>query len=470
MKPDATAGYDEHDTQRCIAEPEHGDAATAQRSDAFGSPFAVDRFRVLRSAALRTLGGKTQSLDLDEGQAARVRLTHSLEVAQISRMIGESLGADPLLAETAGLAHDLGHPPFGHNGEAALDQIAQECGGFEGNAQTLRILTRLAPGPHTAGGLNLTRALLDAACKYPWTRKPGAGKFGVYDDDAPLFAWMRDGCPGRRPCLEAQVMDWADDVACAVSDLEDGIRAHHIRLIVMADRHERAALAQLASERLTTQPAATVEAAATELMHLPLMTALLRHGYDGTPGAQAALGHLTEDLIGRFTQAAVSQTRRAHGDGRLTRYRADLTVPQWACAQVAWLKALTLHYVLRQPSRRNRRRRQKEMLTELFHALHHHAPDSLAPAYAGAWRAAGTDTARVRAVVDHIASLTEPQAIEQYHRLLAPDPPEPVVSRHARQRPRSFTDSQVRNPPTTPHKPIPASGLHRDNNGRAHGP
>src|SRR3954465_2042223 len=150
------------DAQRWVTEP-------AKDSGYGRTPFQRDRARVLHSAGFRRLAAKTQVHTAGSDDFLRTRLTHSLEVAQISREMGARLGCDPDVVDVAGLAHDLGHPPFGHNGEYALAIAAGPCGGFEGNAQTLRVLTRLeakVPG----AGLNLTRASLDATCKCPWAR------------------------------------------------------------------------------------------------------------------------------------------------------------------------------------------------------------------------------------------------------------------------------------------------------------
>ncbi|GAA1111094.1 deoxyguanosinetriphosphate triphosphohydrolase [Streptomyces javensis] len=396
-------GYTEHDVQRW----------RAAETDHAGDPFVCDRARVLRSAAWRTLGGKTQCLDAAEAPAVRVRLTHSLEVADIARAIGTPLGADPLLLETAGLAHDLGHPPFGHNGERALNELAQPCGGFEANAQSMRILSRLEPGTHAAGGLNLTRAALDAACKYPWRRRPGLAKFGAYHDDLPALMWVREQSPPRRPCLEAQITDWADDIANATGDIEDALRAGLITPAQLASRSERAAVADLAAHRMTTQPQAAVEHAAADLMNLPPMTALLA-GHDGTTPARAALQHLSDQLIATFTQAAVTETRRQYDGDSLTRYRAELCVPGWARAQVAWLKALILRHVIHEPARRQRRNRQRELLAELFGSTLHRAPATLDPAFAHSWTTTDDDAARVRVVIDQLASLTETEALTRH--------------------------------------------------------
>ncbi|MFL6123385.1 deoxyguanosinetriphosphate triphosphohydrolase [Actinophytocola sp.] len=412
-----TIGYGEHDTARLVAEQEK-DALLADAWPSRRSPFDRDRARVLHSAALRRLAGKTQVVGPGEGSEVsgvpRTRLTHSLEVAQIGRGIAEELGCDPDVVDLAGLAHDIGHPPFGHNGERALDEAARTCGGFEGNAQTLRILTRLEP-KIADRGLNLTRASLDAATKYPWPRTAGTVKFGVYEDDRPVFDWLRDGAPARRRCLEAQIMDWADDVAYSVHDVEDGVRAGRISLAELTDPVELAAVAELAAKHFSPEPVSGLEDAARDLVRLPVVADVTVAGYDGSLGAQVALKRLTSELVGRFVSAAVTGTRRAHGDGALTRYNADLVIPPRVAAEVALLKAVALRYVMSDPQRLALQARQRELLGELVAVLIRRAPDALEPVFVPAWRAAASDAGRLRVVVDQVASLTDAQAVS-WHR------------------------------------------------------
>jgi dGTPase len=407
------------DAERFVPEP-------TKETGVERSQYQRDRARVLHSAGFRRLAAKTQVHTAGSDDFLRTRLTHSLEVAQIAREMGQRLGADPDVVDTAGLAHDLGHPPFGHNGEDALNAVAEPCGGFEGNAQTLRVLTRLeakVPG----AGLNLTRASLDATCKYPWHRRDGERKFGVYADDAPLFGWLRDGAePGRR-CLEAQVMDWADDVAYSVHDVEDGFHGGYIALgPLLADPNERAALCADVAEVYSPESAADLAVVLTELLADPVLAPLST--YDGSQPALVALKRFTSALTGRFVAAAVDATREAFGeacepnqirggDRPLRRYAADLVVPREVRAQCALLKGIALRYVMRRRGVEPWYTQQREILAELVETLAGQAPDGLDRVFAPMWKAAADDAARLRVVTDQVASLTDPAAIA-WHRNL----------------------------------------------------
>ncbi|WP_305788740.1 deoxyguanosinetriphosphate triphosphohydrolase [Symbioplanes lichenis] len=395
------------DAARWVPEP-------AKDSGYGRTQFERDRARVLHSAGFRRLAAKTQVHTAGSDDFLRTRLTHSLEVAQISREMGARLGCDPDVVDVAGLAHDLGHPPFGHNGEDALDAVARPCGGFEGNAQTLRVLTRLeakVPG----AGLNLTRASLDACSKYPWQRRVSSRKFGVYADDLPVFTWLRATAPaGERKCLEAQVMDWADDVAYSVHDVEDGIHGGYLRLgPLLADADERAELcADVAATYSDETPDLLREA-----LDLLLADELVRAtaGYDGTTGAQIALKRMTSVLTGRFVASAVGATTSRYGTEPMRRYAADLVVPRTVRNQCALLKGMALRYVMRADGAAQRYERQREILTTLVAALCDRAPGALDPMFAEMWDTAADDAARLRVVVDQVASLTDPAAVA-WHR------------------------------------------------------
>jgi dGTPase len=414
------------------AEPEWSDVARfvdeapkdgqTRVADAGRSPFARDRARVLHSAGFRRLAAKTQvhTAGAWGDGFLRTRLTHSLEVAQIAREMGESIGCDPDVVDTAGLSHDLGHPPFGHNGEDALNEAAQTCGGFEGNAQTLRLLTRLEAkvvGPDgQSAGLNLTRASLDASCKYPWPRQAGTRKFGVYPDDAPVFGWLRPAGVEQRRCLEAQVMDWADDVAYSVHDVEDGLITGHIRLrMLLQDADERAALCKDVAEVYSAESAEDLAGVLAGLLADPALAAVAQ--FDGSTEALIAVKRVASLLIGRFASAAVEATRQQYGDEPLRRYEADLIVPRQVRVQCALLKGIALRYVMRRPGSEERYARERDVLRELVAALVVRAPDALDPVFAPLWRSAGDDAARLRVVIDQVASLTDTAALAWHQRL-----------------------------------------------------
>ncbi|GID93362.1 deoxyguanosinetriphosphate triphosphohydrolase [Amorphoplanes digitatis] len=382
--------------------------------------FERDRARVLHSAGFRRLAAKTQVHTAGSDDFLRTRLTHSLEVAQISREMGTRLGCDPDVVDVAGLAHDIGHPPFGHNGEAALNAAAQPCGGFEGNAQTLRVLTRLEAKVDGAG-LNLTRASLDASCKYPWPRRPGQRKFGVYDDDRPVFDWIRETAPaGERQCLEAQVMDWADDVAYSVHDVEDGVHGGYLSLRpLLLDADERAELcADVAGAYSQESTEALGEALRLLLADEVVIAAA---GYDGGRRSQVALKRMTSVLTGRFVSSAVGATNSRHGSAPVRRYEVDLIVPRTVRNQCALLKGMALRYVMRARAAEQWYERQREILTDLVTLLSERAPEHLDPMFAELWKAAENDAARLRVVIDQVASLTDPAAVAWHRTLMADD-------------------------------------------------
>jgi dGTPase len=364
---------------------------------------------------------------VEVGQAdfPRTRLTHSLECAQIGRELGAELGCDPDLVDAACLAHDLGHPPFGHNGESALAQVAAACGGFEGNAQSLRLLTRLEPKVPGAG-LNLTRATLDATLKYPWlaseaaspgpgSEPPSGAKYGCYDDDADVFGWIRQGAPGRRPCLEAQVMDWADDVAYSVHDLEDGLHSGLIELDRLRDAGERRRVAALTQADYCAPGSVTVEELGESFDDL-LRLSFWPQRFDGEPQTVAAVKNLTSELIGRFCDAALAGTRHADS-APLSRYAADLIVPRRQRLECALLKGVTAYYVMGRTGAVASQAREREVLTELAAALSDGAPGSLDPMFRADYESAGSDSARLRVVVDQVASLTDTSATAWHAKL-----------------------------------------------------
>lgn len=400
--------YDAHARERLVAEPPKRVEAPERTA------FERDRARLVHAASFRRLAAKTQVVGPETDDFVRNRLTHSLEVAQVARDLSRALGSQPDIAETAALAHDLGHPPFGHNGERALAELSEPCGGFEGNAQTLRLLTRLeakTSGPDGRSvGLNLTRATLDSCTKYPWRRDPGNPKFGVYEDDLPVFEWLREGAPPGRQCLEAQVMDLADDVAYSVHDVEDGIVAGKVDLTSL-DRP-----AVWSTVREWYLPAVTDDQLEDVLAGLRTQDSWPSRPYDGSRAALGDLKNFTSDLIGRFCGAVQAATFAAH-PGPFIRYRADLVVPERTRLEIALLKGVAAHYVMQAQDRIDLMARQRELIAELVAALLDRGEDALDPALRADWQAAPDDPARLRVVVDQVASLTDVSAVSWHTRL-----------------------------------------------------
>lgn len=409
-------GYSEFDTERFVAQPL---SSTPGRGE-----FSRDRARILHSSSFRRLSSKTQVLSPSSKAFARTRLTHSLEVAQVGRELATALGTNPDLVDTACLAHDIGHPPFGHNGESALNLWAADIGGFEGNAQTFRILSRLETkildNAGTSRGLNLTRASLDAATKYPWLladakRFGNHVKFGVYPDDLEVFDWMRSGAPVGRKCVEAQIMDFADDVAYSIHDFEDAIVEGLIDPQILNDE---AAEPQLLEE--------IGKWAAGELGQAELREGLLSlrknsnwlTRFSQTPQDLATLKNLTSDLIGSFVKRTIEAVF-AGGHSSITRYQASLVVPRDVRSEIAVLKGVVASQVMTNDERQPYYESQRQLLIELADTLFSANGKHLDPVSKAAWVAAKTEQDQRRAVVDAVASLTDPAAIALHSELRA---------------------------------------------------
>jgi dGTPase len=412
--PAADQSYSGSDRDRWLPEKH-----SSRRSD-----FARDRARLLHSSALRRLAAKTQVLSPTIGlDFARNRLTHSLEVAQVGRELAGSLGLAPDVVDTACLAHDLGHPPFGHNGERALAEWAADIGGFEGNAQSLRLLTRLEPkvfGPDDAPyGLNLTRASLDASCKYPWgpddavDDPSGRAKFGYYPEDAEAFSWLRADAPDKRRCIEAQVMDLADDIAYSVHDFEDAVVAGSVDLAAL---RSNAAQRDVVGAMSAWVGGAFDQDELVEALHrLRAMQPWILE-WDGSRRAHGALKNLTSQLIGRFAGAATQATRRAHPAAALVRFGADVEVPRGIQAEIAALKGVVAAFVMAHNTRQPIYVQQRELLQELAEGLLAE-PERMDTAFRADWHLAPDDRARKRVVVDQVASLTDQSALVWHARL-----------------------------------------------------
>ncbi|HEU0014678.1 MAG TPA: dNTP triphosphohydrolase [Longimicrobium sp.] len=405
-----------------------------------------DRDRILYTSAFRRLAGVTQVVAPLEGHIFHNRLTHTLEVAQIARRLAEKLRTDhptlpeaqeidPDVAEAAAMAHDLGHPPFGHIGEQALDKLARKHGapdGFEGNAQSFRILAH--GSSHRTGyrGLNLTRATLNAVLKYPWPRDLSGAKkrtkkyrkFGAYAAEAEDLAFARDGFgESDEQSVEAAIMDYADEIAYSVHDLDDFYRAGLVPLdrIASSTREFSAFLDRsVAHEKLTA-----AEIAAHRETFENLLFLIVREGvYTGTVEQRAQLRTASSVLIKDFVFAA--SLRQAEAG-------LKLDVPEPRRVELKFLQALVWDFVIINPRLATQQHGQRRIIRRLFYtylrAVMRRDRALVPPAFhldleeLGGPRHITTPAAdETRLAVDIVARLTDDQAVMIYRRLIGVAP------------------------------------------------
>ena len=423
------------------------------------SAFRRDYARLLHSPAFRRLQGKTQLFPSVEHDFFRNRLTHSLEVAQVAKSIALRLNhchsyfqehpIDTDLVETAALAHDLGHPPFGHNGERALDDCMKDRGGFEGNAQSLRILAKVSkkePLQSPEVGLNLTHRTLAAILKYdkpiPSEREPDAPLVkGFYDIERELVGKIKRSVLGENEnvdaefkTIECQIMDLADDIAYSIYDLEDALKAGFVSpmqmiLATLKDRVYEPILDDLKIDQVTLfkhvmavwlEPAfdpQTLELDAGKIdvqrgEHLALLAAAI---YDQTQGIienGKARTKLTSHLINECVEGTDVLVNKEFPALSEVRLNPDLLM------RVNILKRLTYGLVIESPRLKTVEYRGYEIVREIFRALSKKDGHTLLPDdYRERVVNATGKRARSRAICDFIAGMTDRYAIEFYGRL-----------------------------------------------------
>jgi dGTPase len=393
-------GYNQFDEERFVTElpKRHGRRA-----------FARDKARVLHSAGLRRLSAKTQVMSAGADDFPRTRLTHTLEVAQIGRELGDALGCDPDLVETACLVHDLGHPPFGHNGEEALHKASLDIGGFEGNAQTFRLLTRLESKTIRDGrslGLNLTRATLDAATKYPWAFDGKNPKFGFYEEDKEIFDWVRLNAKSQTKVFEAQVMDIADDIAYSVHDIEDAIYGQHFSPLALDSEPEFKEVVKLAATEYATE---IDEDNLNKALNSLIKQSWWVKSFTATQVDMAALKNMTSHLIGKFTEEIEQATKAGNKAENFTRYNANLIVPLDTKAQIAVLKAVVNLFVMQRKGAAENYAKEQDLILNIVEGLQNN-PQKLDPQFKHQFDNAGSSKEAKRAVIDQVASLTDSSA------------------------------------------------------------
>ena len=357
------------------------------------SAFQRDRDRIIHSSAFRRLKHKTQVFVEHEGDYYRTRLTHSLEVAQVARSLARTLGLNEELAEAVALAHDLGHTPFGHTGEDALAACMAPFGGFDHNAQALRIVTKLEARYAAFDGLNLTWETLEGIAKHNGPLLPEAGAaraalpaaIAEYDarHDLELHGWAS---------AEAQVAALSDDVAYNNHDLDDGLRAGLFTV-------EEARALPLVGEAW-----AAVDAA-----------------WPGLDPARAQ-GEALRRVFGMMVEDVIAETRRRLAEAEPASMaalqalgRPVAAFSEEMAAAVAEIRAFLMTRMYRHWRVARMRAKAARVVRELFETLH--ASPALMPPDWGLDARAGDETHRARVVCDYIAGMTDRYALQE-HRVL----------------------------------------------------
>jgi dGTPase len=400
------------------------------------SPAQKDRDRVLYTSSFRRLAQITQVVAADTGHVFHNRLTHSLQVAQVGRRIAERLiktddgkvvqstGLDPDVVEAACLAHDLGHPPFGHIAEEELNELAgPSIDGFEGNAQSFRIVTKLSQHSPLHRGLDLTRATLAAVLKYPWLKdgNPGKpGKWGAYRSDEKDFRFALELGGGKQVrTIEAQLMDWADDITYSVHDLDDFFRARKIPLHLLANRrydHERSMFFEAAEQRHSGEMGIWADHSTLREAFNQVMIGLfpLQDFYSGAWEERAALREFTSQLIGRY----VGGTSLKVGQNGSIEVQIDESLQM----EVAMLKELTWVYIIEAPALISQQFGQRHVIRSLFDIYMSAASKPkqrilFPPYYRKTLEESPDDNSKRRTIIDLIAGMTEEQALAIHNRL-----------------------------------------------------
>jgi dGTPase len=419
--------------------------------DDYRGRFARDYDRLVHTSAFRRLQGKTQVITPGEADFFRTRLTHSIEVAQVARRLAEKLGANPDLCEASAILHDLGHPPFGHVGEVELNKaidrasqtwqlgVVSDVGGFNGNAQSFRLAVKTLSQSSQFRGLDLTRAVLDGAIKYPYQRnEPGAApksekSWCFYPTEAADATWVRQGISPKRQfkqSFEAQVVDWADDVTYSIHDVEDWYRAGFMPLEMLAQSpHFRDEFAtRLGPNLASTNFNANRVTAEVKTLFSSLTFAGITKAYDGTAEVKEGIRTMRKQLFNEFTNVQLADSTAPP-----TRHNNDLEVDPLVRLRNQILKQLLWEFVIGHPRMATYQLGQARVIKELFE-LHVEAL-----AYDPSTRQINTSEAnleifppdvrgdlqniqiasaeRLRLVADHIAGMTDDYAIRLHGRL-----------------------------------------------------